>query len=147
MGLFKRVKKAIEDAGETEVSKLEFKRYDGFAGSVVQRFADNSVPVCPICGNNPHWLLHQSQKVVKIFPVAIQDNYYFLKCDSCGMVMHTVYQQVGDRSAPFLANPSPRDNVTMMTFDVLGDKAENFDLAGKEMSIWEINQMAENNKK
>jgi hypothetical protein len=30
-----------------------------------------------------------------------------------------------------------------MTIDVVGDKAENFDLAGKEMSIWELNQLAE----
>ena len=143
MGLFSNLKKAIDNASETEVSKLDFRRYDGFAGSIPQRFADVSIPRCPICGGNPHWLIHQSQKIVKMFPIAIQDEYYFLKCDACGMVMHTVYQQVGDRSAPFLSNPSPRDNITMMTFDVLGDKAENFELAGKELSIWEINQMAE----
>ncbi len=57
--------------------------------------------------------------------------------------MHTVFHQIGDKSAPFLANPSPRDNMTMMTIDVVGDKAENFGLAGKEMSIWELNQLAE----
>lgn len=31
----------------------------------------------------------------------------------------------------------------MMTIDVVGDKAENFDLVGKEMSVWELNQLAE----
>ncbi len=143
MGLFGGLKKAIENAGETDISKLDFKRYDGFAGSIVQRFADTSIPTCPICGKNPHWLLHQSQKIVSIFPIAKQDNYYFLRCDSCGMTMHTVFHQIGDKSAPFLSNPSPRDNMTMMTIDVVGDKAENFDMAGKEMSIWELNQLAE----
>lgn len=146
MGLFSGFKKALSDAAETDVSKLDFKRYDGFAGSTVQRFADVSVPTCPICGNNPHWLLHQSQKVVSIFPISKADNYYFLRCDSCGMTMHTVFHQIGDHSAPFLANPSPRDNMTMMTIDVVGNSATDFSLAGKEMSIWELNQLADNKK-
>lgn len=143
MGIFSELKKTIDNASETDISKMDFKRYDGFTGSLFQAFADKSIPSCPICGQNPHWLLHQSQKVVGIFPITKQDNYYYLRCDSCGMTMHTIYHQIGDKSAPFLYNPSPRDNVTMMTIDVVGDKANNYDLAGKELSIWELNQLAQ----
>jgi len=143
VGLFDNLKKSMGISGETEVSKLDFKRFDGFAGSAVQRFADISIPVCPICRNNPRWQLHVSQKTVKMFPLVTKDFYYFLKCSDCNMVMHTTYRQVGDNTPRFMFSPSPRDNMTMMKFDVLGDKTENFELAGKEMSIWEINQMAE----
>ncbi len=68
---------------------------------------------------------------------------YHVKCEHCGMVMHTVIHQVGDNMPHEVTSPSPRNNITMMTIDVVGDKAENFDLAGKEMSIWELNQLAE----
>ena len=102
----------------------------------------DTLVTCPNCGSNTGVAQQLFRKKCGA-PLSSGNDF----CTSCGMVMHTVYQQVGDSSAPFLANPPPRDNVTMMTFDVLGDKAENFDLAGKEMSIWEINQMAENNKK
>lgn len=143
MGFFKNLKKAMNDQKETDVSKMNFQRYDGFAGSAVQKFADVSVPVCPICGKNPHWLVHINFKTLKTFPVLVRERNTHLKCDSCGMIMHnTVREENGEMPAIFI-KPSPRDNITTMTFDVLGDQAENFDLAGKEMTIWEINQMAE----
>lgn len=34
---------------------MAFKRMEGFAGSVPQKFADQRIPKCPMCGtNNPH---------------------------------------------------------------------------------------------
>lgn len=142
MGLVDSVQKAFDDAAETDISKIDFKRYDGFAGSIVQKFADTSIPVCPMCGNNPHWLLHQSQKVVSIFPIPKQDNYYFLRCESCGLTMHTLFHQVGDSHAPFLYNASPNDNTTIMRFDAGGNRAINNGPTGRQMTIMEINQWA-----
>lgn len=147
MGFFSDIKKTLDSARETDISKMDFARCDGFAGALVQRFADQSIPVCPMCGGNPHWLLHVAQKTVKIFPLTVEDHYYHLKCDSCGLILHTVFQTTGDQKVPFLYNPSPRDNMTMMTFDVVGNRAEDFSMAGKEMSIWEINQLAESKKR
>lgn len=143
MGFFKDLKQTLKDSKETDVSKMKFRRCDGFAGSAVQRFADVSVPVCPICGKNPHWLVNRNFKTVKTFPVLVQESKTYLKCDSCGMIMHETHREMNSETPSIFINPSPRDNITMMTFDVLGDQAENFDLAGKSMSIWEINQMAE----
>lgn len=36
---------------------MAFKRFDGFSGSAPQKKIDAGVPVCPFCGENPHWLL------------------------------------------------------------------------------------------
>ena len=33
---------------------FEFKRYDGFIGSVPQKFIDSNFPKCPMCGTNEH---------------------------------------------------------------------------------------------
>lgn len=34
---------------------MVFKRMEGFAGSVPQKFADQRIPKCPMCGTtNPH---------------------------------------------------------------------------------------------
>ena len=143
MGLFNKFKEINEQNNESDISKMKFERFTGLVGATPQHFVDNSLPVCPMCGKEKPWLLHVSTKIVKLFPVAKNDHTYHLKCEGCGMVMHTVAHEVGENMPHEVTHPSPRDNITMMTFDVLGDKAENFDLAGKEMSIWEINQMAQ----
>ena len=36
----------------------DFKRCDGFAGSIPQKFVDASLPNCPLCGSsNPYWTI------------------------------------------------------------------------------------------
>lgn len=146
MGLFDKLKEINEQNKETDVSKMKFERFTGLVGCLPQAFANKSLPVCPMCGKETPWLLHVATKIVKMFPIAKQDHTYHLKCEECGLVMHTTVHEVGENMPHEVRNPSPRNNITMMTFDVLGDRAENFELAGKEMSIWEINQMAENKK-
>ena len=43
-----------------EVGIMAFKRMEGFAGSVPQKFADQRIPKCPMCGtNNPHWSIDE----------------------------------------------------------------------------------------
>lgn len=37
---------------------MAFKRMEGFAGSIPQKFIDNRVSKCPMCGTtNPHWTI------------------------------------------------------------------------------------------
>ncbi len=143
MGLFDKFKEITEQNKETDISKMKFERYTGFMGRIPQNFVDKSLPVCPICNQSSLWLLHIAQKQVKLFPVQKKDLTYYVKCEHCGMVMHTVIHQIGDNTPHEVTSPSPRNNITMMTIDVVGGNAENFDLAGKEMSIWELNQLAE----
>lgn len=143
MGIFSKFKEINEQNNETDISKMKFERFTGLVGCMPQKFADVSIPKCPMCKKEKPWLLHISTKIVKMFPVAKQDHIYHLKCEGCGMIMHTVAHEIGENFPHEIKNPSPRNNVTMMTFDVLGDKAEDFSLAGKEKSIWEINQMTD----
>ena len=37
---------------------MEFKRYDGFFNGAPQKKFDNELPLCPFCGENPHWNLN-----------------------------------------------------------------------------------------
>lgn len=37
---------------------MEFKRYDGFINNAVQKKFDSELPICPFCGENPHWNLN-----------------------------------------------------------------------------------------
>ena len=101
---------------------------------------------CPVCGNDPHWLLYVAQKNVRMFPVVITDFYYFLKCSHCGMIMHTLYQQYADVIAPFKQNPAPYDKCTKMIFDYDGVSNNGESLVGKFLSIHEINCLAESKK-
>ena len=143
MGLFSKFKELNQQSKETDISKMKFQHYTGLMGAIPQNFADKSLPICPMCKKSSLWSLHVSQKIVTRFPVIKQENTYHIKCEHCGMIMHTVMHQIGNDTPHEMTKPSPRDNVTMMTIDVVGNQAENFELAGKEMSIWEINQLAE----
>lgn len=152
MGLFDKIKEMnkqnfdkIEEMNkqneETDISKMKFWRSTGLVGCVPQKFADTSIPVCPMCKQSSMWTLHNAGKILKMFPITKQEDTLHIKCEHCGLVMHTVFHIVNGNEPDELTNPSPRNNITMMTIDVVGNKAENFDLAGKEMSIWELNQL------
>ena len=144
MGLFDKFKNIMAQNNETDITKMEFERYNGLVGSVPQNFVDKSLPMCPMCQKQKPWLLHISSKITKMFPIAITEHTYHIKCEGCGLIMHTTVID-RDNKMPHEVNcPSPRDNITMLTFDVLGTEAKDFELAGKEKSIWEINQMSEN---
>lgn len=59
---------------------MAFRRFDGFTGSVPQRFIDNNMPVCPMCGSdNPHWTCDQEIKFTK--------NNYLYKCSECDAIL------------------------------------------------------------
>ena len=52
---------------------MAFKRMEGFAGSVPQKFADQRIPKCPMCGtNNPHWSI--DERMGKMFSFDPEEN-------------------------------------------------------------------------
>ena len=54
---------------------MAFKRMEGFAGSIPQKFIDNSVPKCPMCGSTePHWAIDPKMGWI---------NRYLFKCEKC----------------------------------------------------------------
>ncbi|MCR5040827.1 MAG: hypothetical protein K6C36_01860 [Clostridia bacterium] len=58
----------------------EFKRCDGYVGSIPQKFVDASLPVCPLCGtNDPYWTIRDK---MELKATRVQ-----FKCKGCGGIM------------------------------------------------------------
>lgn len=56
-----------------------FKRYDGFIGSIPQKFIDRNFPKCPMCGAaEPNWTMKTQMGWV---------NRNLFKCDKCGCIL------------------------------------------------------------
>ena len=67
---------------------MAFKRMEGFEGSVPQKFADQRIPKCPMCGtNNPHWSI--DERMGKMFSFDPEENAhkYLFKCEHCGCIL------------------------------------------------------------
>lgn len=59
---------------------FDFRRYDGFAGSIPQHFIDEKLPKCPMCGTNePYWKLKDKMEML--------GNRTLFLCDKCGAVL------------------------------------------------------------
>lgn len=59
---------------------FDFRRCDGFAGSVPQHFIDNKFPKCPMCGTHePYWKLKDKMKMM--------GNRTLFLCDKCGAIL------------------------------------------------------------
>ena len=59
---------------------FDFKRCDGFAGSIPQHFIDNKFPKCPMCGTNePYWKLKDKMEMM--------GNRTMFLCDKCGAIL------------------------------------------------------------
>ena len=58
----------------------DFKRCDGFSGSVPQKFYDANIPTCPLCGSkNPYWTLRNKMEMTS---TRVQ-----CKCKDCGGIL------------------------------------------------------------
>mgnify|MGYP003506970247 CR=1 FL=1 len=66
---------------------MAFKRSKGFVGSVPQRFADENIPICPICGTaDPRWLINMQMKFFA--------NRYLFKCSNCKTILSATVMDV-----------------------------------------------------
>ena len=81
-----------------------FRRFDGFVGSVPQKFIDGKFPKCPICcSSNPHWTLTQHNQM------SMKGNLYLFKCSACDGIISMSMPDVtslGNGGAGFAANAS-----------------------------------------
>ena len=101
----------------TEISRMEFRRQEETA---VQRFADVSLPRCPLCRDLPRWKIHNANVITSMFPVQEVDRFYHMKCQCCGAVLHTRYHAIGSSLPVFVLNPDPEDSRPRMVVDDLG---------------------------
>lgn len=61
---------------------MAFKRMEGFAGSVPQKFIDQNVPKCPMCGTTePHWAIDMKMQM------KLEGNLYLFQCEKCKCVL------------------------------------------------------------
>lgn len=59
---------------------FDFKRYDGFTGSIPQHFIDSKFPKCPMCGTGaPYWKLKNKMELM--------GNRTLFLCDKCGAIL------------------------------------------------------------
>lgn len=66
---------------------MPFRRNEDALYSIPQRFADQQIPFCPVCGTDaPRWLTAQNQKFLF--------KYYYFKCAVCGSILSTTEEDV-----------------------------------------------------
>ena len=124
---------------------MSFKRMEGFAGSVPQGFIDRSVKVCPFCGtNNPHWAIDQKMQM------KLEGNLYLFQCEQCKGVLSSPVPDVTGYNNTVLTTTGlikkfsgKKNGVIYMKIYDSGNNSEMKDLVGKEYTLQEINQMAE----
>ena len=58
---------------------MAFMRHNGFAGSIPQKFIDNQLSICPMCGQEPRWELDQV--------IGLWASRYKFKCSTCNAIL------------------------------------------------------------
>lgn len=122
----------------TDISRMEFRRREGTA---VQRFADESLPRCPLCRDLPRWKIHIANIITSMFPIQEVDRFYHLKCQCCGAVLHTRYHAIGSSLPVFVHSPNPEDQRPRMIVDDLGFNPRRTLRKDTVYSVFELNQL------
>lgn len=123
---------------------MSFKRMEGFSGSIPQKFIDNNVEKCPMCGtDNPHWAIDMKMQL------KLEGNLYLFKCEQCGCILSATVPDVTGFGRSIVTSMGlikkfsgkKVGTIYMKVVDVGSAQATNLYL-GKEMELDEINNMA-----
>lgn len=130
---------------------FDFRRCDGFAGSIPQKFIDTNFPKCPMCGtNDPYWKLKDKMEMM--------GNRTMFLCDKCGAILSATTSDLSGFS---------KSKVGLLTtagmFNAIGKKASGKSVGttyikveevgnaqttkvyeGKELPIEELQALADN---
>ncbi len=128
---------------------FDFKRYDGFTGSIPQKFADANIPNCPLCGSgDPHWTLKQKMELTA--------TRVMFKCSKCdGILSATQDDFTGATKSTARAFVSTAGLINALSkkhdgkdlktvyvkIEDLGKSAAPADLLGKDLPIDQIQAM------
>lgn len=123
---------------------MGFKRMEGFAGSVPQKFIDNNVKKCPMCGtNNPHWAIDMKMQM------KLEGNLYLFKCKQCNCIISATVPDVTGfnntilTTTGFIKKLSGKKNgVVYMKIQDVGNAQTTKLYEGKEMTLQELNKLA-----
>ena len=127
---------------------FEFKRYDGFVGSVPQKFIDSNFPKCPMCGTNePYWKLKDK--------VEMMNNRTMFLCDKCGAILSATTADLSKSKAAVLFTTAGLMNAigkkasgkqvstTYIKIEEVGNAQTTDIYKGREFSIDELKKMAD----
>lgn len=123
---------------------MGFKRMEGFAGSVPQKFIDNNVLICPMCGTkNPHWSIDMKMQM------KLEGNLYLFKCEQCDCILSATVPDVTGfgRSAlttlGLIKKMSGKNTRTIyMKIQEVGNSQTTQMYKEKEMSLEDLNELA-----
>lgn len=124
---------------------MAFKRFEGFAGSIPQKFIDNNVRVCPMCGTtNPHWALDMKMQF------KMEGNRYLFQCEQCKCVLSAPVADVtGENKTAFTTMglfkkmSGKQNKVTYFRVEEVGAAQVTQLHKGKEFPMEEIIKMGE----
>lgn len=131
---------------------MAFKRMEGFTGSVPQKFADQKIPKCPMCGtNNPHWSI--DERMGKMFSFDPEENAhkYLFKCEQCGCILRVpVTDVVGVGRSALLSwqgvakkMHGKETGAIYVTIEDVGNAQTTQLYKEKEMTLEEVNALAQ----
>lgn len=123
---------------------MGFKRMEGFAGSVPQKFIDNNVLICPMCGTkNPHWSIDMKMQI------KLEGNLYLFKCEQCNCILSATVPDVTGfgRNAlttlGLIKKMSGKNTRTIyMKIQEVGNSQTTQMYKEKEMSLEDLNELA-----
>ena len=130
---------------------MAFKRMEGFAGSVPQKFADNRIPKCPMCGTtNPHWLIDERRGKMMSFDPEENANKYLFQCERCKCILRVpVTDVVGVGRSALLSwqglakkTRGKQTNAIYITIEDVGKMQTTELYKEKEMTLDELNALA-----
>lgn len=120
---------------------MSFKRMEGFVGSLPQKFIDEKVPKCPMCGTvSPHWAIDQKMGWV---------NRYLFKCEECECIISASVPDVSGVSRTSLSTlglakvlSGKKVKTIYMKIEDVGSVQATKLHEGKEIGLDELNDMA-----
>ena len=123
---------------------MAFKRMEGFAGSIPQKFIDNRVPKCPMCGTDtPHWAIDQKMQM------KLEGNLYLFQCEKCKCILTSPVPDVTGFNNTVLTTTGllkrisgKKNGVIYIKIQDVGNVQTTKFYEGKEYTLEELNKMA-----
>lgn len=130
---------------------FDFRRCDGFTGSIPQHFIDEKMPKCPMCGStDPYWKLKDK--------MTFMENRTLFRCDKCGCILSsstadisglsqskaaTILTTAGNVNALFKKATGKKVGTVYMKIEEVGNMQATKIYEGKEMPLEELQALAD----
>ena len=129
---------------------FDFRRCDGFAGSIPQHFIDEKMPKCPMCGtNDPYWKLKDK--------MTLMENRTLFRCDKCGCILSastadisglssskaaTILTTAGNINALFKKSQGKKVGTVYLKVEEVGNMQTTKVYEGKDLPLEEWQELA-----